>query len=173
MAAEQMSVEDIVPGKGDATSGRRPRLVFNLDDAQVAVKVLCPGEWGEQELTFPITGELNPVARHLALMGLSEYLSRSAKGEDRATKLANAYQRLIDEGMDAFAPKERPKTPRMPSRRRRVQALAALYGTTVDFINSKLKDKTPEEQEHILTNERVVSKALEMVQAEKEAAVDL
>jgi hypothetical protein len=147
---------------------RRPRISVRYDDENTAVVLSCPKEW-EEDLVIPMNSALNPVARRLALMGLADHLMRAARGADRRADIQQAMANLIEKGMDTFpVPGATAKNllPRKPSLRRRTQALAALLNTTVDFVTAKLKEKTEEERDVILNDERVIAKAHEMAQSE-------
>lgn len=146
------------PAENAAAPTAKPKKVsFKILTEERAIEVAFDGKIER----LPLSEELVGVQRHLALMGLAQYLQK-AKGDgvDKLAEIKTAYQQLATEGMNVFEKKKRNRTG--ISKGAKIIALAVLKGTTPAVINAKLAEKTKEEQEKILNSEDVLAKARAM-----------
>lgn len=95
----------------------------------------------------------------LAASGAIDYLRRAASevtGDEKMGSIEEAYDRIANEGVDAF--KRRPRTRRGPIKAEKVAALAALEEATTVAIEQALADMPKEEQDRLLNSDRVLGK---------------
>ena len=150
----------------------KKKLSYDIDPQQANITVRKPlPEGGEAVMTLELDASLRDVSRRLALMGLTVHLQRACtrdKGDsDPFDVLEEAYKELQEQGLAAFerrSPVQR--APRGPTKAQKIAALAAMYNTTVEVIRGKLKDKTDEDVNIILNNEKVLAKVNELKAAE-------
>lgn len=149
------------------------KLSYDIDPVQANITITKTlPEGGKETLVLELDASLRDVSRRLALMGLTVHLQRACtrdRGDsDPFDVVAQAYAELQEQGLAAF---ER-RTPtrqvsRGPTKSQKIAALASLYNTTVEVIRDKLKDKTTEQVNTILNNEKVLAKVSELAAAEE------
>lgn len=95
----------------------------------------------------------------LAASGAINYLRRAASeasSEEKMEVIEAAYDRIANEGVDAF--KRRSRTRRGPIKAEKVAALASLEEATTVAVEQALAYMPKEEQDRLLNSDRVLGK---------------
>jgi len=133
------------------------RISYHYDEESREITV----SRGEDNLSLPIGQFLDreELKTALAVSGTIDYLRRAASevnGEEKMEAIEAAYDRIANEGVDAF--KRRPRTRKGPVKAEKVAALAALEEATTVAIEEALADMPKEDQDRLLNSERVLGK---------------
>jgi hypothetical protein len=148
------------------------KLRYELDPVKANITITrAVDNGGEEKMTLELDAGLRDVSRRLALMGLTQHVQRATtrdKDADPFEVIEAAYNDLKENGLLAFERKQTavPGASRGPTKAQKIAALAVLYNTTPTVVREKLKDKTAEQVNAILSNEKVLAKVEEMQTAD-------
>ena len=121
---------------------------------------------GDEKATLPYSLVFadEAVMDRLAKEGLAAYLRKvtaEVESEQRLAAMEEAFEKLVDGGIDVLTPK---RQPRGPLKADKVAALAFIKGVTVGSIEDALSLKDKAEQDEILNDPEVLEQ-VERLQA--------
>lgn len=133
---------------------RDTRIVYSYDQTSRVITA----RKGQDHLEMPIGEFLDneEVRDTLAVSGAIDLLRRAAAGagkEGKMEAIEEAYDRVSNEGVDAFKPRKQERIRKAD----KIAALASLEGATISAVEEALEKLDKQAQHETLNSERVLS----------------